>query len=741
MPIRLSGLSSGMDTDSMVKELVKASSAKKEKLVKAQTKLGWKQTAWQGLNTKIYNGFFRTLDGMNTQGSYNKRKTTVADSSVASVVAGANATIGTQTLFVDKLATAGALTGKKLSSTKEYNKNSTMEKVGALAAGETAKVKVTANGIETTIDLTSDMTVDTLTKKLNAAGVVASFDEVNQRFFITAKNSGAAGEFTIAAENATGLKALSGLGLLSKEDVTNNPEYKDWADLQGIDDTDTLAKLVAAGKIDAEMAVRVTALKKNNEALAKSNEDLTDIIDELNTDKSNYLDSDAYKDAMRAVDSTGTNTLDENITLLNNSVETIKQEMSRFKELDAKKATDAGLTADEEIEYADLGQKGNSGVWDTLPDDEKNLVILKTAQRYDTDIKSQEDKRDANTAQINANNDRIGSTTDSGGNVLPGTGNGTALLSSEVEADLVEKVNASAEAIRQAGLITPGGDSSSRIIGKDAEITLNGAKFTSNSNTFTVNGLTITAKAVSTAATTINTDMDSEAVYNQIRSFFKEYNKLINEMDSLYNATSSKGYEPLTSEEKDALSETEVKEWEAKIKDSLLKRDSNLGSLSSMFKTTMMQQFDVNGKTLSLLSYGIETQSYFNAADNEKSAYHIAGDADDSVKTNDDKDLLMKAIVDNPEEVGQFFSKLTTSLHGQLSEEMKFVKDYRSSFKVYDDKKMASDYKSYTDKIAAQEKKLKALEDRYYKQFTAMEKAMSKLNSTQSSFSALLGTG
>lgn len=57
MSIRLTGMASGLDTDTMVQELVKVSSTKKDNLEKAQTKLGWKQTAWSDLNTKIYSFF------------------------------------------------------------------------------------------------------------------------------------------------------------------------------------------------------------------------------------------------------------------------------------------------------------------------------------------------------------------------------------------------------------------------------------------------------------------------------------------------------------------------------------------------------------------------------------------------------------------------------------------------------------------------------------------------------------
>ena len=38
-----------------------------------------------------------------------------------------------------------------------------------------------------------------------------------------------------------------------------------------------------------------------------------------------------------------------------------------------------------------------------------------------------------------------------------------------------------------------------------------------------------------------------------IKSFLKDYNSIINEMDKLYNADSARGYEPLTDDEKDAV--------------------------------------------------------------------------------------------------------------------------------------------------------------------------------------------
>jgi flagellar hook-associated protein 2 len=54
MTIRLSGLTSGLDTDTIVQALVSAYSYKKDKYVKAQTKLSWTQDSWKSLNTKVY---------------------------------------------------------------------------------------------------------------------------------------------------------------------------------------------------------------------------------------------------------------------------------------------------------------------------------------------------------------------------------------------------------------------------------------------------------------------------------------------------------------------------------------------------------------------------------------------------------------------------------------------------------------------------------------------------------------
>ena len=61
MAIRITGLVSGLDTDSIVQELVSAYSTKKEDIEKKQTKLSWTQDAWKEMNTKIYSFYSKSL--------------------------------------------------------------------------------------------------------------------------------------------------------------------------------------------------------------------------------------------------------------------------------------------------------------------------------------------------------------------------------------------------------------------------------------------------------------------------------------------------------------------------------------------------------------------------------------------------------------------------------------------------------------------------------------------------------
>lgn len=280
-----------------------------------------------------------------------------------------------------------------------------------------------------------------------------------------------------------------------------------------------------------------------------------------------------------------------------------------------------------------------------------------------------------------------------------------------------------------------------KIDGQDAIIKLNGVEYTNTTNAFSINGLNIVAQAETGAAEedaiTITTQTDVQGIYDKIKDFLTQYNALINEITSLYNADSAKGYEPLTDDEKDSMSDTEIEKWEEKIKSALLRRDDSLESVMNSMTSAMSKGIKIDGKMYYLSSFGINTLGYLNAAENEQYAYHINGDEDDSA-TSGKADKLMTAITNDPDTVIEFMQKLCTGLYDAVGDKMKST-TLSSVYKVYNDKEMASEYSDYTDLIKKWEEKLEEKEDYWYNKFSSMETALSKLNSQSSSLSSLLG--
>ena len=297
-----------------------------------------------------------------------------------------------------------------------------------------------------------------------------------------------------------------------------------------------------------------------------------------------------------------------------------------------------------------------------------------------------------------------------------------------------------------------------KIEGSDARIVLNGVEFTNNSNNFTINGLSIAVSGVTDVASDVldaygridfsklkddtaialTTAVDSQGIYDKIKDFLTNYNNIINEITKLYNADSAKDYEPLTDDEKDQMSDTEIGKWETKIKDSLLRRDNSLGTLMNAMTSAMNRGITINGRDYALSSFGISTLGYLNSVKNEQNAYHIDGDEDDE-NTSGKEDKLMAAITSDPDTVVEYMKQLSTNLYKAIDKQMTAT-DLRSKYSIYNDKELDKQYTNYTKTIKEWEDKVSDKEEYYYKQFSAMETALSKLQSQTSSLSGLLGS-
>lgn len=273
--------------------------------------------------------------------------------------------------------------------------------------------------------------------------------------------------------------------------------------------------------------------------------------------------------------------------------------------------------------------------------------------------------------------------------------------------------------------------------GQNSIIVVNGATFENESNSVTVNGLTINATGETDGPISVTTETDTDGIYSMIKSFLSDYNSIINEMTKAYNADSAKGYDPLSDDEKDAMSDKEVETWENKIKDALLRRDDTLSSILNTMTSAMQKGFEINGKTYNLSTFGIQTQSIISATSNEHNAFHIDGDSEDSV-SSDKKDKLRAAIQEDPEAVQSFFNQLAKNLYDSLTTKMRST-TLSSAYTIYNDKSMKSELSRLEDTIDDWEDRVSDYEETWYKKFSEMETALAKLESQTSSLTSLLG--
>lgn len=198
MGIRMSGLSSGLDTEAIVGALMSAQSLKKTKIERNKTKLEWTQTKWAELNTKLYKLYTEQVSKMRLQSSYQTKKATVSDPTKANVTAKNDAVNGSYTLEVKNIATTQYLSGAKIKAEAVTDKLVDLDP--ALLNKE---IEITNGDKTTKFEITGNTTIADFTKALQDAGLNASYDTDQQRFFISSKESGLGNAFSISTAGLT----------------------------------------------------------------------------------------------------------------------------------------------------------------------------------------------------------------------------------------------------------------------------------------------------------------------------------------------------------------------------------------------------------------------------------------------------------------------------------------------------------------------------------------------------------
>ena len=108
---------------------------------------------------------------------------------------------------------------------------------------------------------------------------------------------------------------------------------------------------------------------------------------------------------------------------------------------------------------------------------------------------------------------------------------------------------------------------------------MDGETLVRSSNTFTVNGITYTLLKKSANTQEVSLKADVDAVYEKVVAFVNKYNEVIDFINGKLTEKYDKDYQPLTQEQKEAMSEEEIKLWEERAKSGLLRNDPLLQNI------------------------------------------------------------------------------------------------------------------------------------------------------------------
>lgn len=754
MAIRMSGLSSGLDTEAIVGALMSAQSLKKTKLTQAKTKLEWKQTKWKELNTKLYKLYTEQVSKLQLQSSYMTKKASCSDETKAKITATTKAVNGSYTLEIQNIATSQYLTGSKINADKGSTK---MVDLDSSLLNKEIQVKV--GDKETKFTITENTTIDDFTSQLQKAGLNANFDTNQKRIFISSKDSGLANAFSITTSG------------VSDAEVNARKNLKDAVGYAGMSSANKAIVDEAMAKLETS-GVDTDAYKEALDAIVGA--ELTDRTEKAQAGASTYIKAKLYGENYTTYETKAKESLKSTYFTDDGEVKDelktkYAEEFNLYTQEEKEKLGVENMTEEEYVNWRankvydeavakQADSDTTSFVNTQISSDEETKLAVKEAAyagKTEDEIRALDSRalvkyygtgKDTDPLTISAIEGTSSFSADSIKNDISGVVrdyasvadrtydlNGSALAciglaDINVDSDGKVTVNGNADGTLPEGMAL--------IKASDSKILLNGAEMTSSSSTVSANGLNIelTGLTKTDEPITFSVSSDTDAVYKSIKNFLTEYNSLIKEMNELYTADSAKGYEPLTSEQKKDMSDDDIKLWEDKIKASLLRSDSSLGTIRNAMKSAMMTQVTYNGKKYSLASFGISTSRDYT----EGGQYHIYGDSEDSAYA-DQTDKLKKALDEDPDTVVNVLSGIFGNLRKTMSDKMAGSK-VSSTQTFYSDIKMKDDIKDYEKQIKQWETKLADMEDAYYRKFTAMETALAKLQSQQSSLSGLLGS-
>ena len=315
-------------------------------------------------------------------------------------------------------------------------------------------------------------------------------------------------------------------------------------------------------------------------------------------------------------------------------------------------------------------------------------------------------------------------------------------------------------------------DSATEYSGVDANIDFGAAIGISfSSNDFTLNNIRFSLKETTTTSFNISVNPDIDTAYEKIRDFVDKYNELVDELDSIVSQKKQSDYLPLTETQKDEMTDKEIELWEEKAKTGLLSNDSIIMRIGSRARSGFYEIVEgVSGSFSHLTEIGITTEVYSGSSaggrleiDEQSLRTALQEDMDGvlqlffkepelSLQGNEDN-LTAEQISEKRAQSGlvnRLFDNITSGIKEVLSKAgpgndstllrkvssfvlLKFVTE-QSSISTLD-----KGILDYNERISNLERILAGKEEAYWKRYTAMEKAISQMDTQMAWLNQQLG--
>ncbi len=259
----------------------------------------------------------------------------------------------------------------------------------------------------------------------------------------------------------------------------------------------------------------------------------------------------------------------------------------------------------------------------------------------------------------------------------------------------------------------------------DASVSLDGIRVNGlTSNKTTINGLAIELNKVDVAgsSSSITVSSDPEKPVQMLKDFVEAYNKTIEDLQKQIVEKRYPDFQPLSDEQKKDMSDNEIELWEEKARSGLLRNDPIMKSaLQDLRREFMDKVGGIGDGSINLLSQiGINT-----------------GDYREGGKLFIDEDKLRTALSEKPDEVMNLFTVRSAAgdgigarVYDKLNDIVKNLSTQAGSpASAVDNSTMSKKMRRMETEITRWQDRLTSIEDRYWSQFTAMEKALSKMNS------------